>query len=240
MEKLKFWKVIRFPLTFVIILWIIEALSILTGIRWIWLGIIPRTISGFPGIFFSAFIHGNYEHLLSNTMPLLVAGSGIFYFYNDIAKRVIAMIWLFTGFWVWLAARESSHIGASGIIYGLVCFLFFSGIMRKDTRLLAVSLLVTFLYGSMVWGILPVDQSISWESHLLGSFAGIFCAVYYRKHGPERPKTQWEIEEELEEQQEKSAFHDNDYWMDDQVRIQYDFVPKKSEEAGQTNDENKV
>ncbi len=237
--KNEFWKVVRFPLIFVVILWIIEGLSVLTNSRWIWLGIIPRTISGFPGIFFSAFIHGNYEHLLSNTMPLLVAGTGVFYFYKDIANRVIAMIWLFTGFWVWLAARESSHIGASGIIYGLVCFLFFSGIMRKDTRLLAVSLLVTFLYGSMVWGILPVDQSISWESHLFGSVAGIFCAIYYRKLGPEQPKTQWEIEEELEAQQDQSSFHDNDYWMEDRVNFRYDFVPKNEEESGKTNDENK-
>lgn len=240
MKEINFWKVIRFPLTFIIILWLIEGLNVISGNRWIWLGIIPRTISGFPGIFFSAFIHGNYEHLLSNTLPLIVAGSGVIYFYNEIAGRVISMIWIFSGFWVWLAARPNSHIGASGIIYGLVCFLFFSGILRKDTRLLAVSMLVTFLYGSMVWGILPVDQSISWESHLFGSIAGIFCAVYYRKLGPERPKTQWEIDEEMEASQERSAFHDNDYWMEDRMNVRYDYVPKKPDNIVKTDDGNKA
>src|SRR4051812_34115335 len=107
MKDIHWWKVIRLPLIFITILWLIEGFFVLTGERWIWLGILPRAISGIPGIFFSPFIHGNYEHLLSNTLPLLVAGSGVLYFYNDIAKNVIAMIWLFTGFWVWLAARDN-------------------------------------------------------------------------------------------------------------------------------------
>ncbi len=192
------WNVISWPLFFVATLWIIESLSIYFNFRLVWLGIIPRTISGIPGIIFSPFIHGNYDHLLSNTLPLLIVGSGLIYFYKEIAKNVLGMIWLFTGFWVWLAARKESHIGASGLIYGLVCFLFLSGVLRKDTRLLAVSLLVTFLYGSLVWGILPVDQGISWESHLFGSVAGFYCAIYYRKLGPQRPKAQWEIDEEAE------------------------------------------
>jgi membrane associated rhomboid family serine protease len=233
MKEHGIWKIIRFPLLFVIILWIIEGLEVTTGVRLIWLGVIPRTISGIPGIFFSPFIHGNYEHLLSNTMPLLVVGCGVIYFYRDIAINVIAMIWLFTGFWVWLAARPEAHIGASGIIYGLVCFLFFSGVLRKDTRLLAVSLLVTFLYGSMVWGILPIDQSISWESHLFGSVAGIFCAVYYRKLGPQRPKAQWEIDEELELLNQSSEFHDDvrPVLPEENIIINYDFIPKKPDDA---------
>jgi membrane associated rhomboid family serine protease len=224
---------------FVSILWIIEGVFVLTGIRLISLGIIPRTISGIPGILFSPFIHGNYEHLLSNTLPLLVVGSGLIYFYKDIAWRVLLMIWLFTGFWVWLAARNSAHIGASGLIYGFVCFLFLSGILRKDTRLLAVSFLVTFLYGSMVWGILPVDQSISWESHLFGSIAGIFCAIYFRHMGPQRPKAQWEIDEEQEalmNSQEKTDtlppfenFHDTD----EEIKLNYDYKEKKPDEEGE-------
>ena len=145
------------------------------------------------------------------------------------------MIWLFTGFWVWLAARDSSHIGASGLIYGFVCFLFFSGLLRKDTRLMAVSLLVTFLYGSMVWGILPVDQSISWESHLFGSIAGIFCAYYYRADGPQRPKSQWEIDEEMgieipeETHLDDSANEDPKSTLTND-NFQYNFIEKNQEE----------
>jgi len=186
------------PAAFVLSLWLIELIQVLLGERFTFLGVIPRRIYGIPGIITAPFIHAGYDHLLSNSLPLLIVGTGLIYFYRQIAFRVTAMIWIFTGFWVWLSARQESHIGASGLIYGFVCFLFFSGVLRKDTRLMAVSMLVTFLYGSMVWGMLPIDQSISWESHLFGSVAGIFCAVYYRKLGPQRPKAQWEIDEELE------------------------------------------
>ena len=234
MKNKSIWPIIRRPLFFVILLWIIELLSVYFDYRLLWLGVIPRTISGIPGIFFAPFIHGNYEHLLSNTLPLLVVGSGLIYFYGEIAKSVLLMIWFFTGFWVWLAARQESHIGASGLIYGLVCFLFLSGILRKDTRLLAVSLLVTFLYGSLVWGILPVDQSISWESHLFGSIAGFFCAIYYRKLGPQRPKTQWEIDEEMDTMinEQKALINSDEFTTSTQndVQFNYDLIEKKSED----------
>ncbi len=233
------WPIIRWPVFFVVILWIIESLSVYFNFRLVWLGVIPRTISGIPGIFFSPFIHGNYEHLLSNTLPLLVVGSGLIYFYGEIAKSVLLMIWIFTGFWVWLAARMEAHIGASGLIYGLVCFLFLSGILRKDTRLLAVSLLVTFLYGSMVWGILPVDQSISWESHLFGSIAGFFCAIYYRKLGPQRPKAQWEIDEEMEMLANEQSVIDMTekpfLQNENEIKINYELIDKKSEDSGDSN-----
>ena len=234
MKNKSIWPIIRWPLFFVILLWIIELLSVYFDYRLLWLGVIPRTISGIPGIFFSPFIHGNYEHLLSNTLPLLVVGSGLIYFYGEIAKSVLLMIWFFTGFWVWLAARQESHIGASGLIYGLVCFLFLSGILRKDNRLLAVSLLVTFLYGSLVWGILPVDQSISWESHLFGSVAGFFCAVYFRKLGPQRPKAQWEIDEEMDAMinEQKALINSDEFTTSTQndVQFNYDLIEKKSED----------
>jgi membrane associated rhomboid family serine protease len=122
------------------------------------------------------------------------------------------MIWLFTNFWVWLAARPDPHIGASGLIYGFVCFLFFSGVIRRNKSLLAISMLVTFLYGSMVWGILPVSQSISWESHLFGSVAGIFAAIYFRKEGPQRVVKVWEEETEPT---------GPEYWMTDEQRKKF-------------------
>ncbi len=244
MKKSVLLKTIFWPVCFVAILWAIEGLSELFKVRIIELGVIPRTLEGLPGIIFSPFIHSGIDHLLSNTLPLLVVGSGIFYFYKEIAIRVISLVWLFTGFWVWLAARDSSHIGASGLIYGFVCFLFFSGLLRKDTRLLAVSLLVTFLYGSMVWGILPVDQSISWESHLFGSVAGIFSAIYFRKEGPQRVKPQWEIDEELE----ASAAEESADWIvdteigsdGDDYRINYHYVDKSNEENESQKGENQT
>lgn len=197
-NKKEIWRSIRFPMLFSIMIWLIELNAQTGGQRWVWLGIRPRTLEGLFGIFSAPFIHGDLDHILSNTLPIFLVGTGLIYFYREIAWRVIGMIWLFTGFWVWLMARPESHIGASGLIYGFVFFLFFSGLLRKDTRLMAVSMLITFLYGSMVWGILPVNQLISWESHLAGSVAGIFAAIYFRHEGPQRPKAQWEIDEELE------------------------------------------
>jgi membrane associated rhomboid family serine protease len=195
-EKKQFRKSLLPPLIFVAMLWMIKLTEVYFDIHLTFLGIRPHTLEGLIGIFTGPFIHADFDHLISNTLPLLVVGTGLFYFYKEISYSVIAMIWLFTNFWVWLAARPDFHIGASGLIYGFVCFLFFSGIIRRSKSLLAISMLVTFLYGSLVWGILPVSQTISWESHLFGSVAGIFAAIYFRKEGPQRVVKIWEAENE--------------------------------------------
>jgi membrane associated rhomboid family serine protease len=203
-EKNLLRKSVVLPVLFVSILWLIKLAEEYFHFQLFFLGIRPRTIEGVIGIFTSPFIHGSYDHLLSNTLPLLIVGTGLVYFYREISIQVITMVWFFTNLWVWLAARPEAHIGASGLIYGFVCFLFFSGVFRRDPRLLAISLLVTFLYGSLVWGILPVSQTISWESHFFGSIAGIFAAIYFRKEGPQRKIKVWEEETESTEPQ---------YWM---------------------------
>lgn len=210
---------------FVSIAWLLELYFEIGNERWYILGITPRTTNGLIGILTAPFIHGGRDHLISNTLPLILVGTGLFYFYNQIAYKVIAMIWLLTGIWVWLSARDETHIGASGLIYGFVLFLFISGFIRKDNRLLAISFLVAFLYGSLVWGILPVDQSISWESHLCGSIAGIVTAFAYRKHGPSRPKPQWEIDEEngLVSEVIEDGIEENN----EGIKINYNFIPKE-------------
>jgi membrane associated rhomboid family serine protease len=207
-EKSLLRRSFSYPFLFVALLWTIKILEIQFKWNLTDLGIRPRLPAGLIGIVTGPLVHANYDHLLSNTAPLLIVGTGILYFYREIAFRVIALIYLFTDFWVWLAARPDSHIGASGLIYGFVCFLFFSGVFRKDRRLMAISLLVTFLYGSLVWGILPVDQSISWESHLFGSIAGILCAVYFRKEGPQAPQQIWE---------EDDVQPVDEFWKDDTI-----------------------
>lgn len=228
-KRTVFW-----PALFLVILWLIEWYAETGHTRWISLGIYPRTVEGLTGIFTAPFIHGGLDHLLSNSLPLLIVGTGLFYFYHQIAFRVIGLIWFLTGFWVWLAARQVTHIGASGLIYGFVCFLFFSGLIRKDTRLAAVSMLVAFVYGSMVWGILPVDQAISWESHLLGAFAGVFTAIAFRKYGPPRQKAQWEIEEEMEAAN-PSSNEETDVSPD--IQIHYDYIEKNQADPASQDEE---
>lgn len=193
-------KGIFFPALFVIFLWIILLYDNFVGVNFSRFGIYPRHFSGLSGVLFSPLIHGGYSHLFSNTIPLLVLGWIIFYMYKPIAFSIFFWIYFMSGLWVWIAGRrEVYHIGASGLIYGFVCFLFFSGIIRKDKRLMALSLLVTFIYGGLVWGILPVKESISFESHLMGSIAGVITAIHFRKEGPQATKYDWEDEPDDED-----------------------------------------
>lgn len=173
-----------YPGLFIIILWGVKLFERIDHVNLSWYGLYPRTFHGLLGIITAPLLHSDYPHLISNTLPLLILGSIIFFFYRPIAFQVFFWVYFMTNLWVWTAARDAYHIGASGIIYGFVTFLFFSGIFRKDTRLLSLSLFVVFLYGSTIWGIFPIQHGISWESHLMGAFAGFFTAFYFRKEGP--------------------------------------------------------
>lgn len=175
---------ILYPSLFLLLLWTIKIFEIVENINLSWYGLYPRTFHGLLGIITSPLLHGDFSHLLSNTLPLFILGSVMFYFYRPIAFKIFFWVYFITGIWVWAAARDAYHIGASGLIYGFVSFLFFSGVFRKDTRLLSISLFVIFLYGSTVWGMLPLKEGISWESHLLGALAGLITAYHFKKEGP--------------------------------------------------------
>jgi membrane associated rhomboid family serine protease len=184
------------PGVFVFVMWLVRIIEILFNLDLSNLGIYPLTIKGLPGIIFSPIIHADFEHLFSNSLPLFFLGTALFYFYNDIAIKVSLWSYFLTGLFVWLAGRDAWHIGSSGLIYGLASFLFFSGIIRKYFRLVALSLLIVFLYGSMVWGIFPnIYRGVSWESHMLGFISGIILAVWYRNQGPQEPVYEWLDEE---------------------------------------------
>ncbi len=180
-EKFIFQRSIFYALSFITALWLVKAIEWGASTSFSMFGILPRTLSGTVGIFTAPLIHENFMHLASNTTSLVLLMIALFYFYDKIALEVFLWIYLMTGFWVWIAARPAYHIGASGLVYGIVTFLFFSGLLRKDARTMAVSMIILFLYGSLIYGIFPTHQRISWESHLLGSAAGAFCAFYFRK-----------------------------------------------------------
>jgi membrane associated rhomboid family serine protease len=170
-------------------------------------GLRPLDARGLIGIFTMPFLHGSIEHLFNNAVPLLVLGWSLFYFYRSLAWRAIVWIVVCGGVWVWFSGEAgSNHIGASGLVYGLAAFLFLSGILRRYVPLIAISMLVTFLYGSLVWGVLPLQEKVSWEGHLWGAVAGFLMAVYYRPAGPQRPRFEWEDEEDEEVPEEEQ------YW----------------------------
>ncbi len=185
-----------FPTFFMIILWLIKAVELSGNIDLSFLGVYPRKVSGLIGILTSPLIHANFDHLINNSVPLFILSVAVFFFYHKVAFRVYLYGYFLTGLAVWLFARPSHHIGASGLIYAFGSFLFFSGIIRQNINLLAISLLVTFLYGSMVWGIFPYKPEMSWESHLMGMMVGLGLAVAYRDEGPVIRKHVWEEEEE--------------------------------------------
>lgn len=180
-DKFKLRKSIYATLSFVFLIWLVKIIEYAFELDFSGFGILPRTLEGSVGIITAPLVHGDVFHLLSNTFPILVLGIGLFYFYNRIALPVIVLIYLITGFWVWIAARDAYHVGASGVVYGLLSFLLLSGFLRKDGRTLAISFIVLFLYGTTLFsGILPTQPGVSWESHLMGAIAGIFCAIYFR------------------------------------------------------------
>ncbi len=198
-ERIRFIRSFFYPVIFLLILWLIKIIELIFSLNLATYGLYPLQLKGIPGILTAPFIHADLSHLLANSIPLLILGALLFYFYKEIAWPVLLFLYLLTGIWVWALARgTAAHIGASGIIYGMASFLFFSGIIRREAPLMVITLLVTFLYGGLIWGIFPQffpTQRISWESHLMGLLAGIVLAIYFRKSGPQRKKYEWEDED---------------------------------------------
>jgi len=202
-EKKIFKYSLLIPVLLVAIFWLVKLTENVLHIDLSTFGILPLHVEGLPGILLSPFIHSTYEHLLSNSVPFLILTFALLYFYRNLAYRIFLLIYILSGICVWLGGRESWHIGASGIVYGLASFLFFSGVFRKDANLLTIGIIVVFLYGSMFWGIFPLKPEISWESHLWGAASGLMLAFYYRHQGPVRPAASWEDEPEENEPSEE-------------------------------------
>ena len=190
--------VYRIPIVVILVLWCVYIVEIKFGFNFNKYGIYPQKISGLKGILFSPFIHSDIKHLFNNSMPILVLLPALYYFYYKIANKIIFYGILLTGFLTWSFGRPAFHIGASGMIYLLVSFIFFSGVFRKYYRLVALSLIVVFLYGSMVWYIFPMEDRISWEGHLSGFLVGLLFAFIFKTRGPTPNKFEYSKNEEFE------------------------------------------
>ncbi|WP_375240804.1 rhomboid family intramembrane serine protease [Polaribacter sp.] len=171
------------PVLYVIAIWVIYWIEIKFNFNFNKFGILPRNFQGLRGVFFTHFIHSDTKHLFNNSIPLFVLLLSLFYFYRDIGLKILIYGGVLSGLLTWIIARESYHIGASGIVYLLFSFVFFSGIIRKHYRLVALSLIIIFLYGSMIWYVLPIKEGMSWEGHLSGFIMGFLFSIIYRKKG---------------------------------------------------------
>lgn len=176
-------RMLRVPVLFVVTIWFVYWIEIKFGYNFNKFGIAPRSFEGLRGIFFSPFIHGDTKHLFNNSVPLFVLSLSLLYFYQKVAYKVLIYGSILTGLFTWIIARDSYHIGASGVVYLLFSFVFFSGIFKNHFRLIAMSLVTIFLYGSMIWFLFPVEGRISWEGHLSGFLVGLIMAFLYRKTG---------------------------------------------------------
>jgi membrane associated rhomboid family serine protease len=184
----------------VAILWLIKIIETLYSVSFVEYGVYPGTLSGLAGILWAPLIHSSYSHLFANTAPLLVLGTSLLYGYPKSARIVIPAIYFGSGLGVWLFARHAYHIGASGLAFGFMFFVFTVGALRWDRRAIALSMVVFFLYGGMIWGIFPTDPDISYESHFFGALIGIILAVILRNLDPRAPEKQynWDEDEEIE------------------------------------------
>jgi len=207
---------LKYPLFFLLIMWGVKIFEILYNTSYIDLGVLPRSFKGLKGIVFSPFIHKDLSHLINNSMPIIVLGSSLSYFYPRIKFRLVLWLYFTCGILLWGIGRSSFHIGASGFIYALASFIFFSGLMKKNKRLSALSLVVVFIYGSMFWGLLPTHENVSWEGHLSGLIAGLIIAFFFKNLGPKKDVYQWEIDEQDEIKYNK-----------DEIKITYDYLEKK-------------
>ena len=172
---------LKMSLVVIGILWAIFIFDAVFGLHLVRFGLRPGSIPGLVGIVTAPLLHANFQHILSNTFPLFLSLTAILYLYPRASVRVIPLIWLGSGALAWFIGRPTLHIGASGMIYGLLAYVFVSGIIRRDMRSVSVSLLVGFLYGSMVWGVLPIRPHMSWEMHLSGAVFGVLLAFVFRK-----------------------------------------------------------
>ncbi len=185
----------RLVLGFVLVMWLVFLFDQLLELGLIRYGLRPREGIGLLGLLTTPLLHANLAHIGSNTLPLLIGGTMLLFLYPNASLRVLPALYFGSSLLAWLFARSSIHIGASGLIYGLLAFVFVSGILRRDFRSIGAALMVWFLYGSMLWGVLPLGPNMSWELHGSGLLIGVLLAWLFR-HWDQPPMKRYDWEDE--------------------------------------------
>jgi len=188
-------EIIVFPLLMIMVIWLAFWADLRFDVAFGKWGIRPMTLEGLKGVIFAPFIHGSLKHLFNNSVPLFALSAALFFFYRNVRWKVLLWGTLLTGLLTWVIARPAMHIGASGVVYMLVAFLFFKGIISRRYQLIAISLIVVFLYGGLLWYLFPVDPKISWEGHLSGFIVGFILAFVLKQPKLENKKYDWEQED---------------------------------------------
>ena len=230
-ERKKFLGSLIIPLIIVAVMWAVMIIEVSLGVDLNRYGIVPHTLQGLVGILTLPFLHGGWDHLMANSVPVIVLGTALYYFYPTLANRVMLITYLGSGLLTWcLGDPSTTHVGASALIYGLNLFLIVSGFIRGNRQLIVISLIMVFLYGSFIWGMIPSlakPQNISWEGHLSGAIIGIVLALLLRKEGPQKEVHHWEEDDDKNDSEDDgSETGEKPYWdvptpSNDELTVQY-------------------
>jgi membrane associated rhomboid family serine protease len=207
---------IRIATGFILVLWTIKLCEVMFGFNLFLLGVLPRSHDGLIGILTAPLIHGSWQHVMSNTLPMLLLGSILLFGYPRSRWWSLGIIWLLSGMGVWLFGRESYHFGSSGLSHGVFFFLLISGLLRRDRRSVALLMIAFFMYSGMILSIFPGEPGVSFEYHLFGALAGVLCAVIFRhwEPKPERKSFPWQRKpDDLNEEEEDPVI--GDQWRDE-------------------------
>ena len=161
----------------------------------------PHAVAGLVGILTAPLLHASLDHLVANSLPLLILGTLAGGLYPRATLRALPLIWIGSGIGVWFTGEPgSAHIGASGIAHGLMFLVFALGVLRRDRQAIAAGMMAFFLYGSMLLTVFPRELDISWESHLFGAICGVIAAIIWRKRDPALPRKRYSWEDEPDEE----------------------------------------
>jgi len=253
-QRIGIWVYAFWPLIFLAVCWGVwlYGVQIENSVK---IGVRPRDIEGLIGIITHPFFHSthlsdgsiDFGHILNNSIPLLLLGTALFYYYKDLSYKIFFWLFIGTGVWLWSFGRSANHIGASGIVYALFGFLTISGFIKKNRNLLGLSMATVFVYGSMIWGMFPTDPKISWEGHFSGFMIGVVLALYFRKKGPKPTITQisdenfineWKYGEDYWKTEEQIRKEQGNFKSESPIDIVYEYKPKKDENASSNKEEN--